>query len=209
MQLASSIAGSTEPDHPPLATLSWKDWQGGAELWVRGVRRSTPPERTALAPGQFEESIYPRSALDPDPLDHRAVRRARRLRRRRSGGRSGPRRVGGHVGPRSASHPPEAECRRPWTRRSRPSAYAAASRTAAPLGNPPAARGNIQSIAPRKKSRPLRPAQRVLAGEELVGALFERMHELLYLPDLAAGASYVLETLEEFIPCAGAPDPRF
>src|SRR6185295_16597561 len=34
---------AVEPQYPPLATLSWKDWQGRTELWVRGVRRSGPP----------------------------------------------------------------------------------------------------------------------------------------------------------------------
>jgi GAF domain-containing protein len=41
------------------------------------------------------------------------------------------------------------------------------------------------------------------AGEELISALFERTNELSYLPDLQAGAGYVLELLEEFIPCSG------
>jgi hypothetical protein len=42
-----------EPLFPPIATLSWKDWQGRTEIWVRGVRRSTLP------PGVPLESIPP------------------------------------------------------------------------------------------------------------------------------------------------------
>jgi hypothetical protein len=78
---------------------------------------------------------------------------------------------------------------------------------------PPDSRTSWQSptesgryAVPDGDDEPLSPpiSQRVLAGEELIGALFERMHELLYQTDIVAGADYVLRTVEELIPCAGA-----
>jgi GAF domain-containing protein len=36
-----------------------------------------------------------------------------------------------------------------------------------------------------------------------MGLSFERMNELSYLPDLATGADFLINTLEEFLPCSG------
>src|SRR5688572_17628246 len=86
----------SEPRFPPLATLSWKDWQGRTELWVRGVRRSAippvedldtvdpedvrevgeqteqptvpPPQRNGAAQRPADDSLYPDDSLPPDSL---------------------------------------------------------------------------------------------------------------------------------------------
>ena len=36
-----------------------------------------------------------------------------------------------------------------------------------------------------------------------MGLSFERMNDLSYLPDLGSGADFLLNTLEEFLPCSG------
>jgi hypothetical protein len=40
-------------------------------------------------------------------------------------------------------------------------------------------------------------------GEDLIGDLFERMHELAFLVDLVSGADFVVRVLGELIPCEG------
>ncbi|HKO93992.1 MAG TPA: hypothetical protein VJU61_22715, partial [Polyangiaceae bacterium] len=181
----------TEPEYPPLATLSWKDWQGGTELWVRGVRRSTPPAMTVLesgrvASGEGPGSDAPESAApssDPEEAPQSQVESAP------------PERFAPSEEPRPLPVEGTLSSERA---RSRKSDSGTSWQSPSRSGEYPIHRVEEEPAPPPPSS------QRVLAGEELLGALFERMHELLYLPDLAAGASYVLETLEEFIPCAGA-----
>jgi len=47
-------------------------------------------------------------------------------------------------------------------------------------------------------------SNRVVASEELIGTLFERMHELSSVMTVEAGADYVMGTLTEHIRCDGA-----
>jgi hypothetical protein len=39
--------------------------------------------------------------------------------------------------------------------------------------------------------------------EDLIGELFERLHELHFMPDLVSGATFVLRTLRDLLPCEG------
>ena len=152
-----------EPISPPLATLSWKAWQGQKEIWVRGVCRSgaAPSDLDAVADriaGEGDDG----AEAEPIPLVSRP--------------------------PPKGSGAPPAGGEAPDSRTSWQSPTES-GRYSVPDGD--------DELSP-----PI--SQRVLAGEELIGALFERMHELLYLPDIVAGAEYVLRTVEELIPCAGA-----
>ena len=40
-------------------------------------------------------------------------------------------------------------------------------------------------------------------GEDLVGELFDRMHELQYARDVVTGAEFIIEVLHELLPCEG------
>jgi hypothetical protein len=162
VQLAAfDHAFESEPQYPPIATLSWKDWQGRTELWVRGVRRSGPPPLSAeLSGAQREPAVEAAGAEPSGALSDDAAAQATAEHRPRSG-----------------------DSGTSW--------------------QSPARSGEYPIPTVDEPSPPPPSSQRMLAGEELIGALFERMNELQYLPDLAAGAAYVLETLEEFIPCAG------
>jgi hypothetical protein len=71
-----------QPSGPPLATLSWKDWQSEPEIWVRGARRSGPPPEAgpsesrpnwdlnldAYGPGT-DRGIAAEQQPDPEPLE--------------------------------------------------------------------------------------------------------------------------------------------
>lgn len=65
----------------------------------------------------------------------------------------------------------------------------------------------LVSIRPSRAAPPA-PALSVVderaEEDELLGTLFERMHELLYAPSITAGADFVLSVLAETMPCAGA-----
>jgi hypothetical protein len=53
-----------------------------------------------------------------------------------------------------------------------------------------------------RRSEPGVPRRRA-AGEDLIGDLFERMHELSFQMDLVSGAEFVVRVLAELIPCEG------
>ena len=55
-----------------------------------------------------------------------------------------------------------------------------------------------------RTSRPRLAVGRRRAGEDLISELFEFMHELHFMRDVAAGAEFVLSVLDEVLPCEGA-----
>ncbi|HEX6272142.1 MAG TPA: hypothetical protein VFZ53_03855 [Polyangiaceae bacterium] len=67
---------------------------------------------------------------------------------------------------------------------------------------PPASSGP----APSSRMSPVPPSgtpRRRAPGEDLIGDLFERMHELAFMADMVSGAEFVLQVLRELIPCEG------
>jgi len=170
-------AFESEPRFPPLATLSWKDWQGRTELWVRGVRRSGAPPTVELG---APESTAPALDQEGGAEDEQPTSEVGELR--------------AHEGDDATPLVAVPERRTPRPGDSGTSWQSPARSGEYPIPN---------TSAEQEPSEPPPSSQRVPAGEELIGALFERMNELSYLPDLHAGAAYLLETLEEFIPCTG------
>ena len=57
-----------------------------------------------------------------------------------------------------------------------------------------------RSEPPSRRSDPAL-ARRRAPGEDLIGDLFERMHELSFMADIPSGADYVLNVLYDLIPC--------
>lgn len=174
------------PTSPPIATLSWKNWQEQSEVWVRGVRRDTAPSTAPLAePPPLGSSVFDFSeAREDDGQDEEPIPLVSR-----------------------STRPSAAPC----------SATLEATREPATEPeideDPPDSGPDWQSpnrsgeyLIPPIDELPDEPpsSQRVVASEELIGTLFERMHELHYLPSLGAGASFVLEMIEEHIACDAA-----
>ncbi len=63
---------------------------------------------------------------------------------------------------------------------------------------------NRRSDPPGRRSNPnLAPPRRRAAGEDLIGELFDRMGDLMFMGDIPSGADYVLNVLFELIPCEG------
>ena len=177
-----------EPAAPPVATLSWKDWQGRSEIWVRGVRRSSapPPDATADPNGEREPERSAASLDESEPESESLPLG------------STPRDpdaseldVGDDTDTRTASDDRALDA--PKKRSDSGTSWQAPSRSGE-YRIPEAE--DVPGSAPS--------SERVLAAEELIGALFERMHELLYLNTIVEGADYIKDTLAKYIPCDGA-----
>ncbi|HWZ93370.1 MAG TPA: hypothetical protein VNW92_31135 [Polyangiaceae bacterium] len=68
----------------------------------------------------------------------------------------------------------------------------------------PGAVSHNSSSDSERQSRPRLAVQgRRRAGEDLIGELFEVMHDLHFMRDVAAGAEFVLSVLNEVLPCEG------
>ena len=205
---------------PAIATLSWKDWQGRSQIRLRGIRRSILPpgvplesipplvprpartaekERRSLeAALQAErveleaEDLSVFEPVDEEPLFHEESRPIPLTARVAVGSEleQGP-----DDAPAESEHVPviaaleepapedAADSGPGWQSPHRSGEYAI------PLLE--------ELVAPPS-------SQRVLASEELIGALFGRMHELAFVPTIGAGADYVLAALAEQIACDGA-----
>lgn len=228
---------------PPVATLSWKDWQGRTEIWVRGVRRSTlppgmppsvAPPGAEPAPRELETLPPPQPVLEtlpPPPETPRSPSETQAS----AALSSAPPEPASVERARTASEPGEGlagvegvELVRPQDVESIPlirleplesaphSAREAAGSErdergledappdSGPAWQSPGKSGEYLIPLPDEALAPPPSSQRVLAGEELMGALFERLHELGEAPGLAAGAECVLVALAEHVPCDGA-----
>lgn len=168
-----------QPSAPPVATLSWKDWQGRSEVWVRGVRRSSAPPADAGAE-QSRSNKRLEASDDDDGLE-----------------------------PASESLPlgsaPRDEENVVTSERDAASDEAPKKRTdSGPSWQAPSRSGEyrIPEALEEKTSPP--SSQRVLAAEELLGVLFERMQELTYEGNIAGGAAFVRDVIAEHIVCDGA-----
>ena len=167
-----------EPTSPPVATLSWKDWQGRSEIWVRGVRRSSAPpagDPESMDAAAFDAVPYDGEEDEFEPASENlpigSVQRDDELDAPASG---------------------QASLDAPKKRSDSGTSWQAPSRS-----------GEYR-IPEAEDNAPAPSSERVLASEELIGALFESMHELLYLGSIVEGAEYVRDTIAKYIPCDGA-----
>jgi hypothetical protein len=227
-----------EPTFPPVATLSWKDWQGRSEIWVRGLRRSTLP------PGIPLDSIPPVPRPDrPTAAERRAIERARpstppddldlpvfepsegeleeliaasEPAEEGEDGDGGLEAFDAVAAGRSESIAPESMLEDTPASSEHVAIAEASSQSgagdeaagdAAPDSGPgwqsPDRSGEFP-IPVQDEPPPAPSSQRVLASEELIGELFERLHELALVATLGAGADCLLAALCQAIPCDGA-----
>jgi len=93
------------------------------------------------------------------------------------------------------SEPPEEAAPVPLTRRSEPPAEPRRS-------DPPPGRSGSDRPPQTRRSDP-GVVRRRGPGDDLIGDLFERMHELAFMVDLMSGADFLVRVLAELIPCEG------
>jgi hypothetical protein len=168
-----------EPSAPPIATLSWKDWHGRSEVWVRGVRKSSAPpaDHTAAHGAEGASESRPGKKLDAADDDDDGFEPASESLPLGSAPRDELDTAAGEA-PKKRS-----DSGTSWQAPNRSGEY----RISDPL--------ELEGAAPS--------SQRVLAADELVGALFERMEELVYEGNIADGAAFVRDVIAAHIPCDG------
>lgn len=240
-----------EATFPPIATLSWKDWQGKTEIWVRGVRRSTLPPGipSSLRPGPGHSLLAPDLPRPPavpsgaDAEPPHSIEQPLRPGVRPAGTSSlpAPSEDASWLEPDAMLEPGEyddadelelvelaPEDGEPSSMATRGAPPASAERGPALADAAPSApdvalagdpggerapdsgpgwqspdRSGEYLIPLSEESSPPPSSQRVPAGDELMDALFERMHELSSVLTIAAASDYVLGMLGEHVACDG------
>jgi hypothetical protein len=159
------------PLRPPLGTLAWKDWRGDPVFGFPA----------------FGESVPPLSSRMPPPSDAS-----------QGAASASAQSNGAATAPAASPEIPTGEAA-PAVRASgevAPPAEPVASASLPPVSAPSAA---SEPTARASKPR-LVVARRREAGEDLITELFELMHELHFARDIASGADFVLNVLDEVIP---------
>lgn len=176
------------PERPPLGTLAWKDWRGNPVLTfplfegAGSARASVPaPSIKPVAVVRISSSLPP---VDAPPA-------------------AAPVAVAAPVAAAAPAVAPSSEplkvartpvtLLRPVEAKSDPQAAIPLTREKVP-SNPPG--------GPRS-SRPRMAAVRRRAGEDLIGELFETMHDLHFMHGVADGAEFLLSAVDSVVPCDG------
>jgi hypothetical protein len=197
------------PERPPLATFAWKDWRGDPVLAFPGFGEAPAGPVSQVPPSESQVTLPPVAPLPmqsfapstPAPpvallvvVDSAPAPEVAPI----AAVSAGISAVPAEISPAAAA----------------PLALSVAAE-AAPMPAAPALELHFDSAplhaAPRKstpdverQSRPrLAVAGRRRAGEDLISELFELMHELHFMRDVAAGAEFVLSVLDEVLPCEG------
>ena len=181
------------PERAPLGTLAWKDWRGNPVLTFPlfdGTARASVPapsikpvpvvQISSSAPPVPATEAAPVAAVAPAPVTDAAPM-------------TGAAPLVVAVTPVSVAAPtapvPDAAAAIPLTREKMPT-------------NPGRERLQSQPGGGRA-SRPRLAAVRRRAGEDLIGELFETMHDLHFMQSVADGAEFMLAAVESIVPCEG------
>ncbi len=186
------------PERAPLGTLAWKDWRGNPVLTFPLFDGTAPARASVPAPSIKPVAVVRISSSAP-PVAPAAVAPAA-------------------VAPAADVAPATvatviAAARAVETPAPVPLVVAT---TPTSLQAPDVARSDPQAAAiplTREKmpsqpssaraSRPRLAAVRRRAGEDLIGELFETMHDLHFMRGVADGAEFMLAAVESIVPCEG------
>ncbi|HEY8943739.1 MAG TPA: hypothetical protein VIM73_05730, partial [Polyangiaceae bacterium] len=158
------------PRRPPLGTLAWKDWRGEPVFGFPAFGDSMPPLGSRMPP-------------PPEPTSPVAVGL-------NGTHASAPANGAAEVRAEDAVRSPSAEAPSAPPEQERP---ASTTTTSQVISSKPPPNAN-------RVSKPRLAVPRRRLGEDLISELFELMHELHFARDIASGADYVLNVLDEVIP---------
>lgn len=161
-----------KPQRPPLGTLAWKDWRGEPVFGFPAFGEATPPLNSRLPPAP---QAAPSDAQAPAPHSN------------------------GSVAPEAALAAETSGATPIVLSEAVPSNGAGRVVDAALLNTQPLTVPSVPA-AQARASRPRSVVVRRRIGEDLIGELFELMHELHFARDIAQGSDFVLNVLEEIIP---------
>jgi len=197
------------PLRPPLVALTWKDWCGDPLVQI-GVRTASmaPPEAlmASIAAGASSNGASTLTNADGASLNG-ATHSLADLRvngaphaSATEGGASSDVRQNGADGasPSVASVPPGAVTPTPGGQMGDATTEPPSSEAV------PSARSADLVAVGLPRLTESRAAVRRRIGEDLIGELFETMHELHYVVDVVSGAEFVIEALEATLPCEAA-----
>lgn len=200
------------PLRPPIVVLVWKDWRGDPVVQVRGA--PTPPATapyppTSLrpgAPGLTAKASFPapgapsveppRPAMpaEPAPQEPAPIETAAAV-------------VEAAPIADAAPAPVPVEAAVPAPAASFPAAPAEPAPVAAAPAEAPAAPAAAEPVRGKTPSRPGSSpgitSRKKRVSEDLIGELFEQMHQLHFMPDMVAGAEYVLGVILRVMPSEG------
>ncbi|HYJ11054.1 MAG TPA: GAF domain-containing protein, partial [Polyangiaceae bacterium] len=208
------------PERAPLGTLAWKDWRGNPVVTfpffdgTAVARASAPPPGGSIKPVAVVKlegpSGRPPPPADPAPTPAHAVAYAAAPIASATTTPIMPL-VIQTTGSGSIPAPAPAVIAL-----AQPAQFVAASAPAVDSSSTAAAKSDPSGAAiplTREKlpshpsagrsSKPRLPAVRRRAGEDLIGELFETMHDLSFMHGVADGAEFVLAAVESIVPCEG------
>jgi hypothetical protein len=194
------------PERPPIATLTWKDWRGGPIVAFPGFGEPPRPPSSTMPPRadwqkdarEADSSpplLPPSSKEDRDtsqagaelpkapPLPTIQPSSSAAPRGRDSAGSETPAAEEADATPATLRSEP------PPTVHARGEAFGAVETGSSPLV--------------RSRPQPDLPGPRRRIGEDLIAELFERMHALFFMADIAEGSDYVLSLLSSVLPSEG------
>ena len=169
------------PERAPLGTLAWKDWRGSPVVTFP-LFDGTQPARASMAPSSIKPVAVVQGvgSSGPPPPDPVVIPPA-----------AGVPAVA--AAPVAAVPPVAVEA--PAPAKSDPEGAAIPLMREKPISSYPPS-------APRS-SKPRVAALHRRAGEDLIGELFETMHDLHFMSGVPDGAEFVLAALESIVPCEG------
>ena len=197
------------PLRPPLVALTWKDWCGDPLVQI-GVRTASmaPPEAlmASIAAGASSNGASTLTNADGASLNgathslaDRRVNGAPHASATEGGVSSDVRQNGADgASPSVASVPAGAATPTPGGQMGDATTEPPSSEAV------PSARSADLVALGFPKLTESRAAVRRRIGEDLIGELFETMHELHYVVDVVSGAEFVIEALEATLPCEAA-----
>jgi GAF domain-containing protein len=195
------------PLRPPIVVLVWKDWRGDPVVQVRGARTpaTAPYPPTSLrpaAPASTAKASFPAPNAPGFPAapaePHQAVPAAAEpapVEAASAPALDKPAPAVALVEAAPAAVPVEAAA---------PAVAAPAEAPAAPVAAEPTPAEPARSTTPsRPGSSPGIASRKKRSSEDLIGELFEQMHQLHFMPDMVAGAEYVLGVILRVMPSEG------
>jgi hypothetical protein len=195
------------PERAPLGTLAWKDWRGNPVVTFPLFDGTAPARASVPAPSIKPIPVVTISSSKPPapaPVAVAAPAPATAV--------SAPAPTAAVSEPApapvviaAAPAEPSVQPAAPLVVASAQSSLSAADTKSEPQATAiPLTREKIPSQpSAARSSRPRMAAVRRRAGEDLIGELFETMHDLHFMRGVADGAEFMMAAVESIVPCDG------
>jgi hypothetical protein len=202
-----------KPERPPLGTLAWKDWRGNPVLTFPLFDGTAPARASVPAPSikpvpvvRISSPAPPAPPASPSAAAEAAPALPPSVSVALTAGPAAALPAEAAAAPVVVAVPPSAESAPPPKA---PLVVAVTPNSLEPKSDAqavaiPLMREKMPSQpSAARSSKPRLPAVRRRAGEDLIGELFETMHDLHFMQGVADGAEFMLAAVESIVPCDG------